>query len=101
MNVTFIMIHTVLFYLVERPYRVPVSKWGAVLFVIPPIAGIIFVLLLCSWMTLLFTLFTLVLGVFLGKFHKIAVASSWFEFVDTRKTSNTHEEDHTEGNSII
>ena len=86
--------------LVERPYRVPVSKWGAVLFVVPPIAGIIFVLLLCSWMTLLFTVFTLVLGIFLGKLHKFAVAHSWFEFVDTRQMSDTNEDAHMQGSLI-
>ena len=59
--------------LVERPYRIPLNNFGCILFVLPPMIFLVYLMLIASKSTYLYLLLLLVFGVafyFMQKFSK-------------------------------
>jgi amino acid transporter len=73
----------------ERPYRIPLSTFGCIIFFLPPAAITIFILALASYATLLVSLAINVvfLSIFYGKqyglHHRLASCGQRYEKVDT------------------
>jgi hypothetical protein len=55
---------------VQRPYRIPVPDWAAVLIVIPPTVGILFVFATSNWFVYVFCAAALLLGYSVSKASK-------------------------------
>ena len=72
--------HSMFFYSVQRPYRIPLPDWMAVLVVIPPTLGISFVFATSSWYVYFFCTLSLLLGVVLFKLSEISKQRGWFAY---------------------
>jgi hypothetical protein len=55
---------------VQRPYRIPIPDWVAVLIVIPPTVGILFVFATSNWFVYVFCAGALLLGYSVSKASK-------------------------------
>lgn len=75
---------------VTRPYRIPVSKWGAFLTTIPPCIGILIIFLCSSWWTLVYASLVVIIGLFMYILHQIARAKNWCEFNDDCRTTKKY-----------
>jgi len=73
----------------ERPYRIPVSKWGSIFFVVPPVAGTFLLFVCSSWTTFIYAICVQLVGVILYKLHHIALANNWCEFAESKIDAKT------------
>jgi len=78
-----------IFWTVERPYRIPVSKWGSIFFVVPPVAGTFLLFVCSSWTTFIYAICVQLVGVILYKLHHIALANNWCEFAESKIDAKT------------
>ena len=62
---------------VQRPYRIPVPDSVAVLIVIPPPVGILFVFATSNWDVYIFSAGALLLSYLLSKFADVASSRGW------------------------
>lgn len=65
---------------VQRPYRIPIPDWAAVLLAIPPTLGILVIFLISNWYVYVFSIGAVVFSMGL---HKLGVASKergWFSY---------------------
>eukprot|EP00547_Thalassionema_nitzschioides_P004266 CAMPEP_0194220450 /NCGR_PEP_ID=MMETSP0156-20130528/28394_1 /TAXON_ID=33649 /ORGANISM="Thalassionema nitzschioides, Strain L26-B" /LENGTH=583 /DNA_ID=CAMNT_0038950491 /DNA_START=436 /DNA_END=2187 /DNA_ORIENTATION=- len=64
----------------QRPYRIPIPDWAAVLIAIPPSAGILLIFAISNWAVYIFTLGALAFGVILFKFGETSKQRGWFNY---------------------
>jgi len=76
---------------VERPYKVPIPDWGAFLLVLPPTLLTVIVLFLSSWLTLLYTLVVIIIGLILHRLKSIARERRWCEFCEEGQSPLKHD----------
>ena len=70
---------------VERPYRIPLPDWAAVLIAVPPCLATIAIILISNWYVYIFTFGAIICGIFFFKVGDIAKRKGWFEYeVKTR-----------------
>lgn len=65
---------------VERPYRIPLPDWAAVLIAVPPCLATIAIILVSNWYVYLFTFGAVVFGIFLFKVGEISKSKGWFVY---------------------
>ncbi|KAK1735799.1 amino acid/polyamine permease family protein [Skeletonema marinoi] len=68
----------------ERPYRIPLPDWAAVLIAVPPCLATIAIILISNWYVYIFTFGAIICGIFFFKVGDIAKRKGWFEYVKTR-----------------
>lgn len=71
--------------IVERPYRIPLNTFGCVLFVIPPSIFLIYLMLIASRMTYVYSAGLCIFGVVFHGFQKLAKHYNWLEYVEAPK----------------
>lgn len=81
------------FNIVERPYRIPIPDWCALLFVIPPSLGILVVFSVASPKTYIFLLVVFSLGFLFHYFLHLSKLRKWLTFVN-----HSENLEYTEGN---
>jgi amino acid transporter len=64
----------------ERPYRIPIPNWAAVLLVIPPILAIVVLFLVANWITYYFVIGTCIVCVGFHKMQEVARVKGWWEY---------------------
>lgn len=64
----------------ERPYRVPIPNWAAVLLVLPPILAIGILFLVANWVTYYFVISTCTLCIGFHKIQETARSKGWWEY---------------------
>ncbi len=78
----------------ERPYRIPVPDWAAILLVIPPILGLFVLFAIATWVTYAFVVFVCVLGLVFYYFQELAKKRNWCSFIDVpSKTRQGYDQD--------
>lgn len=65
---------------VERPYRIPLPDWAAVLIAVPPCLATIFILLISNWYVYIFSIGAIICGIFFFKVGEIAKRKGWFVY---------------------
>jgi hypothetical protein len=70
---------------VERPYKIPLNTVGCILFVIPPIGFLTYVLLIASKLTFIYLLALLIIGSIFHLMQKLAHHYHWWEYVEAPK----------------
>jgi len=73
----------------ERPYRIPIPDWAAVLIVIPPLLGIFVLFAIASWRTYVFVFGVIILGILLYFLMKISKRRGWCTYVDVPSSNFT------------
>ena len=81
---------------VQRPYRIPVPDWAAVLIVIPPTIGIFFVFATSNWDVYIFCAGTLLFSYLLSKFADVASSRGWAAYESKGNKYNKYEKPHAE-----
>jgi len=71
--------------IVERPYRIPLNTFGCILFVIPPSIFLIYLMLIASRMTYVYSAGLCIFGVGFHGFQKLAKHYHWLEYVEAPK----------------
>jgi len=71
----------------QRPYRIPVPDWAAVLIVIPPTLGIFVIFATSNWYVYYFCTGIVVVGIIIFKFSDIFKRLGWVEY-ESRKSNN-------------
>ena len=74
--------------IVERPYRIPISDWAAVLLMIPPILGLIVLFAIANWTTYIFVAFVFVLGIMFYYLQQLAKRRKWCDFIEVPSRIN-------------
>ena len=64
----------------ERPYRIPLPDWAAVLIAVPPCLATIAIILISNWYVYIFTSAAIIFGIFLFKAGEIAKRKGWFVY---------------------
>lgn len=64
----------------QRPYRIPIPDWAAVLLVLPPTFGMLLVILISNWYVYLFCIGAVLLSLSLFKFSEVSKHRGWFTF---------------------
>ena len=64
----------------DRPYRIPVPDWAAVLITVPPILATLAVILISNWFVYIFTFGAILLGILFFKLGDVAKRRGWFEY---------------------
>jgi len=65
---------------VERPWRIPLPDWAAVLVAVPPCLATIAIILISNWYVYLFTFGAVVCGALCFKVGEIAKRKGWFVY---------------------
>jgi hypothetical protein len=81
---------------VQRPYRIPVPDWAAVLIVIPPTVGILFVFATSNWDVYIFCAGALLLSYLLSKFADVASSRGWAAYESKGNKFNKYEKTQLE-----
>lgn len=66
--------------LVERPFRIPIPDWAAVLLVLPPTLGIFVIFAISNWYVFAFSFGSIVVGYLLFQFGRVVKRKKWFAF---------------------
>ena len=71
---------------VQRPYRIPIPDWAAVILVIPPVFGIFVIFAISNWYVYVFCTGAVIFGILLFKLSEISKRRGWcnYESRDTR-----------------
>lgn len=64
----------------ERPYRIPVPDWAAVLIAVPPCVATIAILLISNWYVWVFAVGAVIFGLGCSKVQEIAKVRGWFTY---------------------
>jgi len=64
----------------QRPYRIPVPDWAAVLIVMPPTIGILFVFATSNWYVYYFCAGALFFGIILFKLSEVSKKRGWLAY---------------------
>lgn len=64
----------------DRPYRIPLPDWAAVLLVIPPTIATVTVLLISNWYVYIFTFGAVIAGLLMFKLGEISKRRGWFTY---------------------
>ncbi|KAL7532549.1 hypothetical protein ACHAXR_004697 [Thalassiosira sp. AJA248-18] len=75
----------------QRPYRIPVPDWAAVIIVIPPTLGILFVLAISNWYVYFFCTGAVLFGVILFKLSELSKRRGWLAFEPKESNRNQYD----------
>jgi hypothetical protein len=75
---------------VERPYRIPIPDWAAVLLVIPPSLGILVLFTIASWSTYIFVFFVFILGIAFHYLQQLSKRKGWCIFMNMEEGRYSH-----------
>lgn len=64
----------------ERPYRIPLPDWAAVLLAVPPSLATIAIILISNWYVYIFTVGAIMFGLLFFKFGEVAKRHGWFTY---------------------
>ena len=64
----------------ERPYRIPLPDWAAVLIAVPPCLATIAILLISNWYVYIFTAGAIICGIAFFKVGEMAKRRGWFVY---------------------
>jgi len=79
---------------VQRPYRIPVPDWAAILIVIPPTVGILLVFATSNWDVYIFCAGALLFSYLLSKFADVASSRGWAAYESKGNKFNMYEKPH-------
>ena len=70
-------------FIVQRPYRIPIPDWAAVLIALPPTIGILVIFAISNWHVYIFSACTIALGLVLHKIGEVSKQRRWFTYETT------------------
>lgn len=85
---------------VQRPYRIPIPDWAAVLIAIPPILGIVAIFLVSNWYVWIFSIGAVVFSLGLQKLGAASKERGWFSY-ETKTAANSYEVTSSEDRSTV
>ena len=69
----------------DRPYSIPVNTFGAILLILPPMAFLIYLMLIASKQTYIYLLLLIVFGVSFYMLQKFSKHYHWIEYMEAPK----------------
>jgi len=67
----------------QRPYRIPIPDWAAVLIALPPTIGILVIFAISNWHVYIFSACAIALGLVLHKIGEVSKQRRWFTYETT------------------
>jgi hypothetical protein len=74
---------------VQRPYRIPIPDWAAVLLVIPPTLGIVFLFATSNWYVYVFCVGSLLFSCTLSKLSEVSKKQGLFGY-ESKSAKHIH-----------
>ena len=87
-------------FLVQRPYRIPIPDWAAVLLAIPPTFGIIVIFLISNWYVWIFSIGVVVVSLGLHQCGTASKERGWCSY-ETKTAESPYEVTATEDRSTV